>query len=288
MSEKMRLFLRQLNSLSAKLLNRIYRQSQRRHEQVRSKFKNQWSQFQKANLSLAIEETEFSYLRQGLQSCIWHGGRLLLKTGFSLQYQGREYLPKQQPYIIAANHASHLDGPAIIAAHGKHLKTVYSLAARDYFFDHPIKGWVAAKLFNLIPFKRSGSFRDCLPSCRAILAQNKTILIFPEGTRSPTGQLQNFKLGFGFLALELGVSIVPAYIEGSYQALSKGQRFPRKYPIHVRFGQPLDIKAYPIREGRSSNRHIYQKIADDVYYAVEKLEKQHFASAELENNYESI
>lgn len=244
------------------------------------KLKTKFSQLRAVYQSLVGQEARFSCLRQGLQSCIWHSGKLMLTTGFHLRCQGREHLPEQQPYLIAANHVSHLDGPAIIAAHGKPLTTIYSLAARDYFFDHPLKGWLYANLFNLIPCKRRGSFRDCLPICQAIMAQNKTILIFPEGTRSLTGDLQIFKSGLGFLALELGVPIVPAYISGSYQALPKGCYFPRRHPIHVTFGKPLDIRTYSAREGQLNNRHSYQKIVDDVHCAIEHLQNQPFGSTE--------
>jgi long-chain acyl-CoA synthetase len=232
------------------------------------------------SLSSTLQEAGLNLVQQGLQSCIWHSGKFVLETGFRLQCQGREYLPEHQPYIIAANHASHLDGPAIIAAYGKPLTTIYSLAARDYFFDRPTKQWISGKLLNLIPCNRGSFFRDCLPICKEILTQNKTILIFPEGTRSATGELQAFKAGFGFLALKLGVPIVPAYIAGSYQALPKGQRFPRRCSINVTFGKLLGIESYPVGEGRASNRQLYQEIADDVRSAIVNLQEQRFCSLE--------
>lgn len=214
-------------------------------------------------------------LKKHLQNWIWHSGKFIFKKWLALSCQGQENLLSEQPYLIAANHVSHLDGPAIIAAHGKSLHYVYSLAASDYFFNHSLKSYIFRNLFNMISFQRKGWFRDCLPICRELLNQNKIILIFPEGTRSKSGKLQPFKLGLGFLALELGVPIVPAYISGSYEALPKGKFFPRRHPIQVTFGKPIYINTYLNQKEEVSNRQIYQQLVDDVRYAIERLQNQY-------------
>jgi 1-acyl-sn-glycerol-3-phosphate acyltransferase len=211
-------------------------------------------------------------MQQKLQHGIWQSGRFILRTWFDLSWEGTEHLPAP-PYLLASNHVSHLDGPAIIAAHGRHLRAVHSLAAQDYFFDHALKGWLFQTLFNMIPFQRRRFFRDCLPACRSVLAQNKAILMFPEGTRSQTGKLQPFKSGLGFLALELGVPIVPVYIAGSYQALPKGGRFlPQRHPIHVSFGQPIEITTYQQRQSEQANRDLYKAVVQEVRLAIEQLQ----------------
>jgi 1-acyl-sn-glycerol-3-phosphate acyltransferase len=214
-------------------------------------------------------------LKKHLQNWIWHSGRFIFKKWFALTGQGRENLLSQQPYLIAANHVSHLDGPAIIAAHDKSLYHIYSLAASDYFFNNSLKSYIFRNLFNMIPFKRKGWFRDCLPICRELLNQNKIILIFPEGTRSKSGKLQTFKSGLGFLALELGVPIIPAYIHGTYEALPKGKIFHRRHPIQVAFGKPIHINTYLNQQEEVSNRQIYKQIIDDVRYAIERLQNQY-------------
>ena len=182
-----------------------------------------------------------------------------------------EHLPRDGGYIIAANHASHLDGPAAIAAQQIHLKRVHSLAAQDYFFDHPVKAWFCQYGLNMIPFRRRGSFHDCLPICQQLLAKQDILLVFPEGTRSPSGSLQPFKLGLGMLAIQLNARIVPAYIQGTYQALPKGTRIPHRYPIQVRFGPPIVPSTYEHQKSQLDARQLYREIVADVSSAIAAL-----------------
>ena len=207
-----------------------------------------------------------------VRELIWLGGSAIYQYWFKLKYYGRENLPRNQGYIIAANHTSHLDAPAIIAAHGQHLDRVYSLAAQDYFFNHPVKSWLCHNWFNMIPFKRRGNFLDCLPACQEVVKQRKSILFFPEGTRSVTGTLQPLKLGIGVLAIALDVPVVPAYVRGTYQALPKGNYLPKRYPIQVIFGSPLEFKHLRLERGKS-DRKIYQSIVRDVYAAIQELKQ---------------
>jgi 1-acyl-sn-glycerol-3-phosphate acyltransferase len=72
-----------------------------------------------------------------------------------------------------------------------------------------------------------------------LLRQGETILVFPEGTRSPNGQLQRFHPGFCALARRSGATIVPVAIRGAYAAMPRGSVFPRPKPIALVFGQPI-------------------------------------------------
>ncbi|MBN3927455.1 lysophospholipid acyltransferase family protein [Nostoc sp. NMS4] len=216
----------------------------------------------------------FSILKPVVHNFIWFGGRAIYYFWFNLTSHGTNNLPKSESYLIVANHVSHLDGSAIIAAQGIHSKDVYSLAAKDYFFNQPIKGWFCINFLNMIPIERNGNSLDYLHKCKEILLQGKYILMFPEGTRSINGELQSLKLGLGFLALKLNVSIVPVYVHGTYTALPKGQHLPKKHPIHVRFGEPLKISLYKEKQKTMSNRELYQEIVNDVKSAIEQLRKE--------------
>jgi 1-acyl-sn-glycerol-3-phosphate acyltransferase len=215
---------------------------------------------------------QFSNIFQQLaQDIIWRGGRAIYKHYFQLHCQGLEHLPQDRGYLIVANHVSHLDGPAIIAAHSKHLKYVYSLAAKDYFFNRSWKSWFYRYFFNMIPFERKGKFLDCLKICQNAIAQRKYILFFPEGTRSVTGEIQLLKLGLGLLVTQLQVTVVPAYISGTYQALPKGSRFPKKHPIKISFGIPLEFSDYLYQVDKEDRNKIYKEITDQVASAMEDL-----------------
>lgn len=214
---------------------------------------------------------KYNLLVKIIQNKIWFLGCLIYRYWFNLTAEGIENIPQDKPYLIVSNHCSHLDEPAIIAAQQKHMKQVYSLAAKDYFFDPPLKGWFCQYFLNMIPFDRQGKCFQNLKVCQKILEQGKIILIFPEGTRSLTGKLQPFKLGLGLLAVKLKVPMIPVYIQGSYQALPKGEYFPRKYPIKVKFGSPVEIEPYLEKESTLAKRQIYQDIVRDLQTKVEQL-----------------
>lgn len=205
------------------------------------------------------------------QAVVWFGGKFVLHNWFDLQVEGLEHLPANQPVMLAANHSSHLDGPAVIAAVNRKMNQVYSLAAKDYFFDHSLKGQICQRILNMVPFQRGGQSLDSLKLCQELIAQNKIILLFPEGTRSKTGDLQPFKLGTGFLAMQLNVSVIPTYIEGSFQAFPKGARFPRRHPIRVRFGPPIAIADYQARQQDVSSRQLCREIVAEIRSTIEVL-----------------
>jgi long-chain acyl-CoA synthetase len=165
----------------------------------------------------------------------------LLYGGYlGLDVEGLDSLPKGRPYILAANHASHLDAGAVLTALGPLARDLRVVVARDYFFDTPLKARFFGRLLNAIPFDRHGDWEAGLAGCREALEAGHPLLIFPEGTRSPTGRLQEFKAGVGRLALEMQVPIVPTRIDGTHAALPKGRTLPRRHRLRVSFGEALD------------------------------------------------
>lgn len=86
-----------------------------------------------------------------------------------------------------------------------------------------------------------------------------------------TGEMQTFKPGIGVLALESGAPIVPANITGSYQAMAKGMRFPRRHRIRVRFGEPISVEPYLRASENGATQDIARKITEDAQKAVEAL-----------------
>ena len=91
---------------------------------------------------------------------------------------------------------------------------------------------------RFIPFDFSTHFLEALRSCYYVLQLGKGLCFFPEGLRSPTGEIGEFKKGFGILAKETGAMLVPVAIEGAYEAWPSTAKYPKRYPIRVRFGKP--------------------------------------------------
>ena len=143
------------------------------------------------------------------------------------------------------NHTSHLDTITVITALGTKAYRLWTLAARDYWFATPFQGWFARTCLNALPIERDGNFREFLQDLRVaneVMAQHNGLLIFPEGTRSIDGDLQPFKPGvLSLLIYGPNVPIIPAYIEGTYQALPKGRNFPKRHPVRIIFGEPITL-----------------------------------------------
>lgn len=165
-----------------------------------------------------------------------------MHTWFRLRVGGRAHLPASEAGLLCANHASHLDGPALLAAAGPARGRLVFAAAKDYFFARPrLSAW-SARALPLIPWERGGdlaAMRGNLRQLAACRAAGRIVVFFPEGGRSPDGTLQPFKDGLAFLADELGLPVVPAWIGGTHRALPKGASFPRPGRLTVVFGESL-------------------------------------------------
>lgn len=161
---------------------------------------------------------------------------VLTKLFFRLSVQGREFIPQQGGFILAANHESYLD-PCLLAVASKRELT---FLARDTLFKNAAFGWLIRSL-NAIPLRREASDRQGLDeACRA-LAKGSGLVMFPEGTRSLEETQRKPKAGVGFLALRTGVPIVPVAIAGSGAAWPKGGRRIRPAKIRIRIGTWLRL-----------------------------------------------
>jgi 1-acyl-sn-glycerol-3-phosphate acyltransferase len=171
--------------------------------------------------------------------------RLLLFPALRLfapiKVAGLENLQGNGPYIFAANHASHLDAPLLLAALPPRQRLrIRVAAAADYFFMRRWKAVLVTTVLNAFAFERRGpGCLDSLALCERLVRADHSLLIFPEGTRTRDGQLQPFKWGVGKLALATAAPVVPVWIEGTYTVLPKGAHWPRRRPVTVRFGAPM-------------------------------------------------
>jgi long-chain acyl-CoA synthetase len=153
------------------------------------------------------------------------------------------------PVLLIANHTSHLDGLAILSILPPALRRRTAVgAAADYFFQsQPLAGFAALAL-GAFPFNRQGAVATSLAHCGDLADDGYSILIFPEGTRSPDGRLRPFKSGIGLLARELGMPVVPIHLAGLHAVLPKGHSWPRRGPLEARVGEPMWL------DSRLSNR----------------------------------
>ena len=154
---------------------------------------------------------------------------------------GRERLDAvEAPVIFAANHHSHADTGLLLSLLPERFrrKTVVAAAA-DYFFDRRAKGTFHALTFGAVPMERTKVNRRSAEVATGLLADGWSLLIFPEGGRSPDGWAQEFRGGAAYLAVRSGRPIVPVYIEGTRVMWPKGRRLPRPHKVTVTFGTPV-------------------------------------------------
>ncbi len=174
--------------------------------------------------------------------------------------EGREWVRElKRPVIFAANHSSHADTSLILHSltDVARDRTVVAAAA-DYWFKHPILGNVVSLFLNTFPFSRTGGAQAQLHSSSQLLKSGWNLVLFPEGSRSPDGRIQEFKPGVGHLAKETGTPVVPMHIRGAHQVMPRGQRLPLPGKVRVRIGKPMTP------EGREGSREFTARIEKAV------------------------
>ena len=170
--------------------------------------------------------------------------RELYRSLFTTEVEGRAHIPYNQPCIVVANHCSHLDTGLVKFAMGRYGEGLTPLAAKDYFFEgHPLKVAFFEHLTNLEPIERESGSGLAFEQAVSVVESGRVVLIFPEGTRRPDGTLGAFKPLVGRLSLKTGAPVLPMYLGGTYEALPKGARLPRRGSLTARIGPPLEAEA---------------------------------------------
>ena len=189
-------------------------------------------------------------------------------------YEGRSNIPPHTNFIVAANHCSHLDMGLTKMALGEAGKDLVVLAAADYFFDTKYKRTVMENFTNLVPMERTGSLRQSLRHARYFLDHGYNALIFPEGTRSVTGEMADFKPVIGYLALHARVGILPVYLYGTYQAMPKGTTILKSRDVGARIGRFLSFEDLEELTKGMARAEAYRMIAALVRHEVDNLRER--------------
>ncbi len=159
------------------------------------------------------------------------------------------------PLIFTPNHHSHLDTPLSIYAIPEPWRhKLIVAAAADYFFTSRAKGTAAALVLNALPIDREATGRKSADQIRDLMADGWSLLIYPEGGRSPDGWGQDFKGGAAYLSARTGAAVVPMFIDGSGPIYGKGMKRPKPGRTTVVFGNPL--RALPDENTRRFNARI--------------------------------
>jgi 1-acyl-sn-glycerol-3-phosphate acyltransferase len=206
-----------------------------------------------------------------LQGMFSTSASVFMNTWLAIDCHGLENIPKDGAYILAANHCSHLDSVAIREVLGRRASDLYVMGAKDYFFNTKLKSWFFETFLNALPFDREENVAESIQTCKTVLQNGRAILIFPEGTRSITGELQAFKPGIGVLGIELDVTVLPVHLSGTYESLPKGRSLPRPTRIDVRIGAPLSFETLKAERGKTPATELYRTAAGQLRARIEAL-----------------
>ena len=189
--------------------------------------------------------------------------KAIAKTFFSYRVIGAENMIEEGPCIIAANHCSFFD-PPLVGVAGK--RAVHYLA-RKSLLDWPVLGPIFPEL-NVIPVDQKNADRSALMGAIRVVKNGGAVLIFPEGTRSPDGNIQKAHPGIGMIVAKTGAPVVPVRIFGSFEAFPRNSCLPKPRHICIVVGEPLFFSS-----DAPSDRETYQAVCERVLDAIAMLEQ---------------
>jgi 1-acyl-sn-glycerol-3-phosphate acyltransferase len=191
--------------------------------------------------------------------------RLAHQMFFRGDVVGLENLPDNGGYIVAANHVSHLDPPMV----GQFLPRQVAFFARKTLWKPGIAAWWLDAVGTIPVDRDGGTSLDAIKRVLQALAGGKVVIMFPEGTRSPNGELQPAKPGVGLLACKAHVPVVPARIFGSLEAYGRDGRMRLGSPISVTYGPALSPADY---DNPADGKERYARTAARIMAAITRIE----------------
>lgn len=201
----------------------------------------------------------FHYLVANIHSA-WFRGEVV----------GTENIPRIGPFLIAANHASHLDPPLV----GCQIARQMRFFARKTLWSNRVFSWWLDRVESIAVDRESGDVGAIRKVLQA-LKEERAIVLFPEGTRTLDGHLQKPKAGVGLMACKTGAPVVPCRVYGSYEAFGKGAKLPRfGTPVTIVFGAPIPATEY---DDPSAGKERYQVASQRIFARIAALPRPVYA-----------
>jgi 1-acyl-sn-glycerol-3-phosphate acyltransferase len=183
-----------------------------------------------------------------LSQFVWRfASSAYLRLYHRLTILGRERLPARAPFVMIANHSSHLDALTLAAALPWRLRQyAFPIAAGDVFFQTNASAYFSALALNALPMWRKRCGTHALDELRTRLVSDPAIyILFPEGTRTRDGTMGRFKPGLGRMIAGADVPVAPCHLEGAFRALPPGRHFPLPHRLTLRIGEPMSFAELP-------------------------------------------
>jgi len=189
--------------------------------------------------------------------------RILARLFFNFRIIHRERLPETGGLILAANHQSYFDPPLV----GICSRRAVHYLARKTLLQWPFFGPMFPDM-NVIPVDRDGNDMSALKTVIRKIQAGEGVVLFPEGTRSPDGQLQPAQAGVGLVIAKTLAPVVPMRIFGSYEAFPRGSKGVKLHPIRVVVGEPIYFTKEDVA---NATRETYRQLGQRVMDAIGKL-----------------
>ncbi|ARU63027.1 1-acyl-sn-glycerol-3-phosphate acyltransferase [Tumebacillus avium] len=174
------------------------------------------------------------------------------------QVSGTENIPAEGGIIVCANHISNLDPPVV----GSGMERPMAFMAKDSLFKIPVIGSIIRGV-GAFPVKRGSGDRGAIRASLELLAAGKALCLFPEGTRSHSGEVGKGQGGAAMLALRSNAQVVPAAIIGPYRLFR---------PLRIVYGKPVDLSEF---RGQKTNSELIDKATEQIMEAIRQLVLQH-------------
>ena len=187
-------------------------------------------------------------------------GRMLLAiSGVRVRVEGLENIVAEGSYVIAPNHLSYMDTPVLLA----HIPVQFRFLAKQSLNVVPFIGYHLKRAGHIaVPRDDArGSVRTLAVAARVIRERGVSVLVFPEGGRSP-GALEEFKEGAAYIAIKAGVPAVPVGIVGTREILPMDSLLPLRGPVTLRVGEPIPTAGLAMRDRAALTRRLRERVIE--------------------------
>lgn len=186
------------------------------------------------------------------------------KSFWRLTIEGREHIPKSEPFVLAPVHRSNVDTVFVSTITRRRMRFMGKDSMWKIRFFGAI--WTALGAF---PVRRGSADREALRRCIEVIEQGEPVVIYPEGTRQTGPEVRPLFEGAAYIATRTGVPIVPVGIGGSEKAMPKGSKFLYPVKVHIVVGAPLRPEVP--EEGKRASRRSVRELTDRLHTEIQKL-----------------
>lgn len=205
---------------------------------------------------------------------------IICKIVFRLEVRGIDNIPLKGGVLLLSNHVSNMDPifiPTIV------WRRIFNFMAKEELFRNRFVAAYFRKI-KMFPIKRGKGDLKAIKHAIDLLKHGELMLMFPEGTRSLTGELLPAQPGTSMIALKSGATIVPTFIDGSEKVMPKGAKFIKPKKVIVYFGEPFTLEKF---ESDHDDKEKYIKIGEEIMRKISLLKdlaKKNYTSGKKQNN----